>query len=86
MPSFTNYKPNYAIHPGEDVADFMHYNGWTQREFASRTGLHENTVSNIIKGEDRITPEIAERFARVFNTRPSFFINLGLPQITQTQL
>jgi HTH-type transcriptional regulator/antitoxin HigA len=76
MANFTNYEPNYAIHPGECIVDFVQYRGWNQREFAQRTGLHENTVSNIIKGQDRITLEIAERLARVFGMKTSFFINL----------
>jgi HTH-type transcriptional regulator / antitoxin HigA len=76
MPNFTNYKPNYAIHPGEIVIDYIQYYGWSQREFAERAGLHENTVGKIIKGEDRITPEIAERFARIFGMKNSFFMNL----------
>lgn len=71
-----NFKPNWAIHPGEIIIDYIQYYGWTQREFAERTGLHENTISKIIKGEDRITPEIAERFARVFGMKASFFMNL----------
>jgi HTH-type transcriptional regulator / antitoxin HigA len=77
-PILYNFKPNWAIHPGEDVLDFIQYYGWTQREFAERTGLHENTISKIIKGEDRITPEIAERFARVFGMKASFFMNLQI--------
>ena len=76
MSNFTNYKPNYAIHPGEDIADFIGYRNWSQRELAQRTGLHENTISNIINGKDSITPEVAERFGRVFGMKKSFFINL----------
>jgi|694.fasta_scaffold22859_4 HTH-type transcriptional regulator/antitoxin HigA len=70
------FKPNWAVRPGEIVAEYIQYYGWSQREFAHRLGLHENTVSNIIKSKDKITPEIAEKFARVFGMKTSFFINL----------
>jgi len=76
MSNITDFKPNWAIHPGQDVLEFIKFNDWTNREFAFRTGLHENTIGKILKGHDKITPEIAEKFARVFGMKASFFINL----------
>lgn len=82
MSTFINYKPNYAIHPGEIIFDYLEHYGWDQSELADRAGLSLNTINRIVQGKpredhkDRITREIAERFARVFGMKSSFFMNL----------
>lgn len=76
MTTFTNYKPNWAIHPGEDIKEFAEFKGWSNRELAQRMGVHENTVSKLVKGEDRISTDLAKKLARVFNMKSSFFMNL----------
>ena len=75
MTTFTNYKPNWAIHPGEDVKEFAEYRGWSNRELAKRMGLHENTITKLVNGKDRITPDLAEKLARVFDMKASFWMN-----------
>ena len=79
MPKTTklyNFKPDWAMIPGEIIQDFMSDRNWSNRELALRLDLHENTVGKILKGEDRISTEIADRMARIFGMKASFFINL----------
>jgi len=91
MSNFTNYKPNWAVHPGEMVLDFAEYRSWSNRELAQRTDLSEQTISRIVNGKDRVTPEIAEKLGKVFNMKTSFFVNAQtlydetLPRQIQTE-
>lgn len=75
MSNFTNYKPNWAIHPGEIVLYFAEYRCWSNEELAKRSGLSEQAISKIVNGKGRITPEIAEKLAKVFGMKTSFFVN-----------
>ncbi len=75
MATFTNYKPNWAIHPGEDVKEFAEYRGWSNRELAKRMGVHENTITNLINGKDRITQDLAQKLAKIFDMKASFWMN-----------
>lgn len=72
----TNYKPNYAINPGVTVQKLMELNNWNNKELALRLNLNQNTVGKIISGVDKITPETADKLAKVFSMKASFFINL----------
>jgi addiction module HigA family antidote len=44
-------------------------------QFADHCGLSRKHVSNIVHGSASITPETAERFARVLGTTAQFWLN-----------
>ena len=76
MTKLNTYKPNFAIHPGETVAELMKVNNWNNRELATRIELDQNTVGKIISGKDDISNFVATKLGIVFGLRPSFFVNL----------
>ena len=53
------YEPDYAIPPGETLAEILESRGMSQVELATRTGLSPKHVNQIIKGVAAITPETA---------------------------
>ena len=53
------YQPHKAIHPGRTVERTIEALGMTQKQLATRTGLSEKHISQIINGESSITAETA---------------------------
>ncbi len=48
----------------------------TINEFASVLGISRKTLSKIINERGAITPDMALRLSRAFNTTPDFWLNL----------
>jgi HTH-type transcriptional regulator / antitoxin HigA len=63
-------------HPGEVVADYLEFHGWTQRDLARRTGLTPKTVSEICNGKAPITPPTALALEKVLQRPAHFWLNL----------
>jgi len=70
------YSPDYAVAPGETLADTIQALGMTQAELAARTGRPVKTISEIINGKEAITPRTALQFERVLGVPASFWNNL----------
>ena len=63
-------------HPGDTVADYLGFNGWSQRDLARRTDLTPKTISEICNGKAPITPPTALAFEKVFGRPAHFWLNL----------
>ena len=70
------FMPDYAVSPGETLAETLKTIGMSQKEFAERTGRPVKTINEIIKGKAAITPETALQFERVLGTPAGFWNNL----------
>jgi addiction module HigA family antidote len=68
------YQPDYAVSPGEVLADYLETLEMSQAELADRTGLAKKTINEIIKGKAAISPETAMKFERTLG-RPAHFWN-----------
>ncbi len=55
------YDPDYAVPPGETLQETMDTLGMSQRELAVRTGLTVQSLVRILKGEQPISYETANR-------------------------
>nr|WP_319473764.1 ImmA/IrrE family metallo-endopeptidase [uncultured Sphaerochaeta sp.] len=69
------FTPDYAVAPGETLAEVLETLSMTQKECATRCGLTEQSMVRIIKGIQPITYETADRLemvtgvpARMWNT------------------
>lgn len=67
--------PDYCPPPGVDVLEFLEEYNISQEEFAARTELTEETISNIVNGTAPITPETARKLATVLDTPASYWIH-----------
>jgi addiction module HigA family antidote len=70
------FMPDYAVSPGETLAETLKAIGMSQKELAERTGRPLKTINEIIKGKAAITPETALQFERVLGTSAGFWNNL----------
>jgi addiction module HigA family antidote len=64
-------------HPGKIIReDYLRPLSMTINEFASVLGISRKTLSKIINERGAITPDMALRLSRAFNTTPDFWLNL----------
>lgn len=63
-----------AIHPGENVREWMEENGMTAAELASRAGISEVSVRRIVAGLEDITPESAAALERGTSMSANFLL------------
>lgn len=74
--SKNTYCPDYAIPPGETLAEVIHDRGMTQAELAERMGRPTKTINEIVKGKAAITPETAIQLERVLGVPARFWNSL----------
>ena len=70
------FQPDYTIHPGEILGETLQARAISQSELASRCGLSEKHVSQIINGKASITSETALVFEQVLDVRANLWMNL----------
>lgn len=64
-------------HPGELIReDLLLETGMSQTQLARLMGVSRRTVSEIVNERRRVTPDIAFRLARVFNSTPEMWLNM----------
>lgn len=67
----------HPTHPGEILLHhFLSERGIGISEFAGVIGMHRTSVSAIVNGRGRVTPETAVRFAEALDTTPQLWLNL----------
>lgn len=64
-------------HPGELIReDLLPETGMSQTQLARLMGVSRRTVSEIVNERRRVTPDIAFRLSRVFNSTPEMWLNM----------
>lgn len=64
------------IHPGETIVDILEERGITQAELASRTGVSQAYVCNVIAGKKGISANFAMGLEYALGVPKSFWLNL----------
>lgn len=64
------------IHPGEILADELEELRMKPVELATRLGVPDNRIYQILHGRRRVTADTALRLGKFFNTGPEFWLNL----------
>ncbi|MDD3562292.1 MAG: HigA family addiction module antitoxin [Candidatus Cloacimonetes bacterium] len=80
------FKPNYAVLPGDSLREAIEYLGMSQVEFAQRMGITEQTLVRILNGEQKISYETASSLELVTGTASEFWINLEAQYQKQLQI
>src|SRR5262245_37609887 len=70
------YKPDYAVPPGQTLQETIDEFGIDQRELALRTGLSAKHINLVIKGTAPITHDTAIRLERVTGIPARMWNNL----------
>src|SRR5712692_11451474 len=63
-------------HPGDTIREELDERGISAYKLAQGLGLQETAVSQILRGQRRITPRTALRLAEFFGTSAQFWLNL----------
>lgn len=72
----TQFKPNYATHPGQTLQEVLVHIGMTQKDLAERTGLTEKHLSEIVQEKSPITSETALKFEFALSIEAAFWLGL----------
>ena len=65
-----------AVPPGATIKEQLEDRGISQKEFASRMGMSEKHISQLINGQVRLTSDVALRLEMVLGIQASFWNNL----------
>ena len=77
MSTATNqFRPDYAIHPGEYLEEVLEARGVHKNEFALRCGLTAKTVSQIVNRRVAFSPEAAIQFEKVLGISADIWMGL----------
>jgi addiction module HigA family antidote len=75
MTKQNEYFPQSVPHPGLDLSEKLEELELDPKEFATRTGISEKTISDILKGNISITAEMAEQFENVLRIPAHYWLN-----------
>lgn len=70
------YKPEYAIHPGEILEETLISRGISKSQLAERSGITKKTISQIINGKAPVTPDTALLLEKVLGVSADIWNNL----------
>ena len=70
------FRPLYAVPPGDTLEEFLIDRGMTQTELARRMGRPLKTINEIIQAKAAITPETSIQLERVLGGSADFWTNL----------
>ena len=70
------YKDLIAFHPGQYLGELIEDYEITQKEFADNLGLSPKTISKLVKGEESISNEIAQKLEKFTNISMKTWLNL----------
>lgn len=70
------WSPDWAVHPGEHLAEYLESRGWSQAEFARLAGLTPKLVSTIINGTNPVTAETALKLEHVLGMKADIWTGL----------
>ena len=73
-----------ATPPGATITEQLEERGMTQNEFSKRMGMSEKQISQLMNGDVRVTPDMAEKLELVLGV-PAGFLN-HLEDIYQEKL
>jgi addiction module HigA family antidote len=72
-----NRRTRKPTHPGELIReDLLPETGISQTDLARLMGVSRRTISEIIHERRKLTPDIAFRLAKVFNSTPEMWLNM----------
>jgi addiction module HigA family antidote len=72
-----NRQTRKPTHPGELIReDLLAETGISQTQLAQLMGVFRKTVSEIVHERRRVTPDIAFRLAKAFNSSPEMWLNM----------
>ncbi len=75
-PVLFDYLPNYAVPPGDTLAEVLDERGMSQAELAQRTDLSPKHINRIVNGHVPISAEVAIRLERATDVPARLWLSL----------
>ncbi|MBQ9872427.1 MAG: HigA family addiction module antidote protein [Eubacterium sp.] len=76
MSNYIEYNNKIAFHPGYYVKEIVDESGLTQQDFAKRLDTTPKNLSILIRGEQRLSIDIAMKLSRLIGTSIDYWLNL----------
>lgn len=70
------WSTDWAVHPGEHLAEYLESRGWSQAEFSRLAGLTPKLVSTIINGTNPVSAETALKLEHVLGMKADIWTGL----------
>lgn len=74
--TIVEYKDLIAFHPGQYVGELIEDYNLTQKEFAEKLGVSPKMIRKLVKGEQSISNEIAQKLEKLTNISMKTWLNL----------
>ncbi len=76
MSNIIEYNDKIAFHPGYYIKELVEESGLTQKDFANRLDTTPKNLSELIKGEQNLSIDIAMKLSRMIGTSVDYWLNL----------
>ncbi|MGI6581698.1 MAG: HigA family addiction module antitoxin [Erysipelotrichaceae bacterium] len=76
MSSYIEYNNEIAFHPGYYINEIVEASGLTQKDFANKLGTTPKNLSLLIRGEQSLSIDMANKLSRMLGTTIKFWLNL----------
>ena len=76
MSNYIEYNDKIAFHPGYYIEEIVEESGLTQQDFAKRLDTTPKTLSQLIRGKQGISIDIAMKLSRMIGTSVQYWLNL----------
>lgn len=76
MSNYIEYNDKIAFHPGYYIKEIVEESGLTQEDFAKRLDTTPKNLSLLIRGEQKLSIDIAMKLSRMIGTSVSYWLNL----------
>lgn len=70
------YNNSIAFHPGYYIKELIDESGLTNEDFARLLDITPNNLSLLIKGEQKLSADIAMKLSEIIGTSINYWLNL----------
>lgn len=75
MTDTEKFNPSWRDPPGNTIKDALAERGWSTETFADRLGMSIDYAECLLRGEVRVTAELATDLSRTLGSSPQFWLN-----------
>lgn len=76
MSNYVEYNNKIAFHPGYYIKEIIDESGLTQEDFAKRLDTTPKNLSCLVRGEQRLSIDIAMKLSRMLGVSVESWLNL----------
>jgi addiction module HigA family antidote len=74
MSKFGKFEPDWTVHPGELVDEFMEQDGYSKEDLSKNTGWSLEFINEILSGNISITNDIADKLSKTIGMKKHFWL------------